>query len=137
VIVTSAIDQAALNELHIPINVIMIQQLSDWTTRQWITYWSIMECIREDFLGLDDWAQQIINYSAANPEFLSGPLSAISPPQIQNYYANALTAAKETPMLGSDINVGLPLPTIVGFNEVFTLTPDQTSDIEGLSSLVG
>jgi hypothetical protein len=132
-IVQSSMASAALNSYHIPLNVVMIAQTSNWTMRQWITYWAIKECIRRDFLGLMDWADQITRYSGANPLQLSGPLSVIA----NNLLSNRLTLTTETSMEGSDIDVGTPLATITGFSQVFTITPDQMADPDVLSNLVG
>jgi hypothetical protein len=131
--VQSSMASAALNNYHIPLNVVMIAQTSNWTMRQWITYWAIKECIRRDFLGLMDWADQITRYSGANPLQLSGPLSVIA----NNLLSNRLTLTTETSMEGSDIDVGMPLATITGFSQVFTITPDQMADPDVLNNLVG
>ena len=131
--VQSQIASSVLNDFHMPLNVSMISQTSNWTMRQWMTYWAIKECIRRDFLGLMDWADQITRYSGANPMQLSGPLSVIA----ANLLSNRLTSTTETSMEGSDIDVGIPLATIAGLSQVFTITPDQMGNPDILSGLVG
>jgi hypothetical protein len=131
---------ATLNSYHLPLNVQIIQKATDWQGRQYLAYWAMKECIREDFLGIADWFDQITRYSAANPEALSGPYKVISPPNPRWELANAMTILTEAPMPNTNppFLVDINLAVMTGFGDVFVITPDQMMGNQSeLGGLIG
>ena len=115
-----------------PVSVVMINKAQDWQTRQRVAYESMKGLLKEDFLGLKDWNEQITLYSSANPMYLRGPHSVIKPLLTRN--RNVLMQLANHPQLGW---VGRLLVSIYGFAKVFVAPTEILNDSEDLKTRLG
>jgi len=117
--VQDAMSSASLADFQVPVSVVMITQTQDWQTRQKIAYAAQIGLIKNDFLGLADWQEQINIYSAANAPYLTTPMNAIKALVPRN--RNVLMTLVLDPVLGW---VGEFLESIYGLAQTF-VTPAE------------
>lgn len=66
-----------LSQYNLSLGVSATQKLTSFAFIQKLTYNGILEQLKENFLGLQDWVNQITLYSAANPVQLTSSFNTI------------------------------------------------------------
>jgi hypothetical protein len=103
-----------------PISISVMRQVDEWPFLQTLGFQASLKDSSEMFLGLDDWTEQIEEYSSANPTQLGGPMSVIQKRVPMNSNVKAEMYEDET--LG---DVGDIFSTLPAFGQVFAVSPDE------------
>jgi hypothetical protein len=130
--VTDTMASAELMNFNYPVSVVFVSQAQDWQTRQQIQYAAIKGLLKEDFLGLDDWSEQIRTYSQTNAMYLMPAYSVILPLVDRN--RNVLMSLARSPQLGW---VGQFLMKVYGFAKIFTAPTEILNDAANLGARLG
>ena len=130
--VQNAMSSDAMADYQVPVSVVMITQTQDWKTRQKIAYAAQKGLIKEDFLGLADWQEQIGIYSNANPMYLKAPNTAIQALTGRN--RNVLMTLVLDPVLGW---VGNFLTQVYGLDKTFVAPADVLNNSSDPGSQLG
>jgi hypothetical protein len=128
-------DQMASDELmnfSSPVSVSFITQAQDWQTRQQIQYAAVKGLLKEDFLGLADWSEQIRTYSQTNAMYLMPAYMTILPLVARN--RNVLMSLARNPQLGW---VGQFLMRVYAFASVFNAPTELLQDSSNLGARLG
>jgi len=126
---TDSIATLALAQYEIPVGVSIIPKGRDWASRQEMNYEAIKGLIKNDFLGLNDWADQINLYSSTNLTILKPAYTAIKALIPLNTRVEVTLA----PDPASGLMVGQDLLTAVGLDEAFTIPQDILTDNSALT----
>jgi hypothetical protein len=106
-----------------PITISVMRRLDEWPFLQTLGFQASLKDSSEMFHGLEDFVEQIEDYSSANPTQLGGPMSVIAPRAPLN--ANVEREMYEDPTLGE---VGLTFESLAGFGQVFAVSPDELQE---------
>lgn len=115
-----------------PLSIQIISKTQDWQTRQRIAYESILLYLKQEFLSLTDWSEQINIFSQANPPYLNGPYSAI-----QSLTGRNRLIAMRLVELGDLGQVGNFLASIGNFDKVFVAEDSVLSNPADLEQRLG
>jgi hypothetical protein len=130
--VQDAMSSASLADFQVPVSVVLITQTQDWQTRQQIAYAAQKGLMKDDFLGLADWQEQINIYSAANAPYLTTPMNAIKALVPRN--RNILMSLVLDPVLGW---VGQFLEQIYGIQKTFVAPAEVLNNSSDPGSELG
>jgi hypothetical protein len=130
--VTDNMASQELMNFNCPVSVVFITQGQDWQTRQQINYAAQKGLLKEDFLGLNDWSEQIRTYSQTNAMYLMPAYSVILPLVARN--RNVLMTLARNPQLGW---VGQFLMKVYGFAKVFVAPTELLNDSTNLNARLG
>lgn len=112
-----------LNQFNVPLNISLISKANDWQTRQKAAYAAVVDYIRQDFHGLNDFKEQMQMYSTALGLIGTAAYKVIQP--LIPFNRNVLETEVDDPEMGM---VGKFLLTLLGFNQVFAMTPQTLQD---------
>lgn len=100
-----------------------VQKVNNFAFIQKLTYNGILESLKENFLGLQDWADQIKLYSATNPVQLTAAYNAIKT-------LVPLNTETQLNIIDSDTlgKVGNLFESIQGYDKVFSLSDSDLTD---------
>jgi hypothetical protein len=127
--VTTNVSNDYLAQYNVSLGVAAVLKAGGYNYLQQLTYNAMLEWLKQNFLSLDDWAEQITAYSATNPGILGPALNAIADliPLNTIMTANVI----EITSLGL---VGDLLATIPGFNTIFNLSNNNLTSTSAVAS---
>lgn len=111
-----------LQQFDLSLGVSAVQKLSKFAYLQQLNYNAMLESLKENFLSLSDWAEQIAMYSSAS-SLLAGSYSVIKPIVDKNLQMS--TKIIEFGDLGK---VGIPLTQVQGFDKVFNISDQELAN---------
>ena len=112
-----------LAQYNLNLGVSAVQKINNFAFIQKLTYNGILESLKENFLGLKDWSDQIAAYSATNGSILTPAYNVIK--SIIPLNAEVTKNIVDSESLGL---VGNLFETVQGFDKVFSLSDSELTD---------